>query len=142
MGQESFPDDGKKEGQEDPQGSFDFEAAGEPLINEPKVIFRALCSYPDGRYENEDLREGEGGLFYNEAGDAFEKEEQGGKRVAYKLNATAEFLAMQKKVREANPSLHPELIDEYARMRLRDQRRKERLEKEAEERRAAKKRKK
>ncbi len=142
MGRESFPRDEKGEAPKELQGSFDFEAAGEPLINEPRVIVRALTSYPDGRYENEDLREGEEGLFYNEAGDAFKKEYQGGRMAVYTLTATAEFLDIRNKLRAANPAMSPDLVEEYARMALRDRRRKERLEQEAAEKRAARKKKK
>ena len=128
MGGESFPE--WKEGPSDEQRSFDFEGAGEPAYDTPKVIRRALCVLPgdDGetRYENHDLRDGGDGLFYNdETGDVFERTEDGRAEI-FKLKATGEFLDLRKKLQAANPSFRPDYIDELARMRIRDRRRAER----------------
>lgn len=123
MATESFP---QWEGPQNHQQSFDFDDHGELSYDTPRIIPRALCALPgDGqgvRYENYDLRVGDDGLYYNEAGDAFEKEE-GARVETFKLKETGEFLGLKKSIQAANPSFRPEYIDELARMRMRDRRR-------------------
>ena len=128
MGGESFPE--WKEGFADEQQSFDFEGAGEPAYDTPKIILRALCVFPgdegETHYENYDLRDGGDGLFYNdETGDAFERAEDGRAEI-FKLKATGEFLDLRKKIQAANPSFRPDHVDELARMRIMDRKRAER----------------